>query len=98
MIAFAALAGTAGIAGMYAFRRKENAHLSRMSQLDYNIHVNGIRSKSTITRMLGSVLREAGISTVSKTTGTYACVIDTQGANTPSNVQALRTSTSSTTS
>lgn len=53
MITFAALAGTAGIAGMYAFRRKENAHRSRMSKLDYNIHVNGIRGKSTITRMLG---------------------------------------------
>ncbi|WP_244998864.1 hypothetical protein [Corynebacterium parakroppenstedtii] len=73
MITFAAIAGTAGVAGMYAFRRKETAHRSRMSHLDYNIHVNGIRGKSTITRMLGSVLREAGVHTVSKTTGTYAC-------------------------
>lgn len=83
MITFAALAGTAGIAGMYAFRRKESAHRSRMSKLDYNIHVNGIRGKSTITRMLGSVLREAGVSTVSKTTGTYACVIDPEAGEHP---------------
>lgn len=98
MIIFAALAGTARIAGMYAFRRKENAHRSRMPKLDYNIYVNGIRGKSTITRMLGSVLREAGVSTVSKPRVPTRALSTRKRASTPFSAPAPRTSTSSTTS
>ncbi|MDN6259487.1 MAG: poly-gamma-glutamate synthase PgsB, partial [Corynebacterium sp.] len=54
-----------------------------MDSLDINVHVNGIRGKSTVTRMIGGVLREAGKTTISKTTGTYACVIDSQAGEHP---------------
>lgn len=57
------------------FWQREKSHNERLNKLDVNIHVNGIRGKSTVTRMLGGVVRAAGIPTVAKTTGTYACVI-----------------------
>lgn len=82
MIAFAVLAGTPGIAGMYAFRRKK-VHRSRMSKLDYNTHVNCAHGTSTITRLQGSFLREVGVSTVPKTTGTYGCIIHPQAGDHP---------------
>lgn len=53
-------------------------------RLDYNqqlrclklrIYVNGIRGKSTVTRLIAGVLREAGIRTVGKTTGSAAMVL-----------------------
>lgn len=83
MLAFMALAGTSAAVGMAAFHRKERAHRCRMAGLDINIYVNGIRGKSTITRMIGGVLREADITTIAKTTGTYACVIDRTGEEHP---------------
>ncbi|MBI9010849.1 MAG: hypothetical protein JEZ08_01365 [Clostridiales bacterium] len=39
-------------------------------KIKYVIHVNGIRGKSTIVKMVDSVLREAGYNTYAKTTGT----------------------------
>jgi len=53
-------------------------------RLDYNqqlrglklrIYVNGIRGKSTVTRLIAGVLREAGIRTIGKTTGSAAMVL-----------------------
>ncbi len=53
-------------------------------RLDYNkqlkglklrIYVNGIRGKSTVTRLIAGVLREAGIQTIGKTTGSAAMVL-----------------------
>ncbi|MFM9379064.1 poly-gamma-glutamate synthase PgsB [Gordonia sp. VNK21] len=83
MLAFTALAGASALIGMGAFSRRETAHRARTAGLDVNIHVNGIRGKSTVTRMIGGVLREAGVHTIAKTTGTYACVIDTDGGEHP---------------
>lgn len=83
MLAFTAIAGTAAVIGLGAFSRRESAHRSRMAGLDINIHVNGIRGKSTVTRILAGALREAGVATVAKTTGTFACVLDTDGAEHP---------------
>lgn len=57
------------------FYKREKDHNERLDSLAVNVHVNGIRGKSTVTRMLGGVMRAAGVSTVAKTTGTYACVI-----------------------
>lgn len=54
-----------------------------MDQLSINVHVNGIRGKSTVTRMIGGVIREAGETTISKTTGTFACVIDREAGEHP---------------
>jgi len=41
----------------------------------YRIHVNGIRGKSSVTRLTAAALREGGIRTLAKTTGTSAKVI-----------------------
>lgn len=79
MLAFTAIAGASAVIGLGAFRRRESRHRRRMAGLDVNIHVNGIRGKSTVTRMLGGILREEGLNTIAKTTGTYACVIDADG-------------------
>ena len=50
-------------------------HKQRLEQLDVRVHVNGIRGKSTVTRLVASVLREGGFVTVAKTTGSAARVI-----------------------
>ena len=52
------------------------AHNRRLSALGLRVHVNGIRGKSTVTRIVAGVLREAGVVTVAKTTGSAAAVID----------------------
>ncbi len=46
---------------------------------DHRIHVNGIRGKSSVTRLIAGVLREAGIMTIAKTTGSAARIIDEKG-------------------
>ncbi|WP_301443694.1 poly-gamma-glutamate synthase PgsB [Corynebacterium sp.] len=83
MLAFLSLSALTATTGIAAFHRKEVRHRRRMDSLDINVHVNGIRGKSTVTRMIGGVLREAGKTTISKTTGTYACVIDSQAGEHP---------------
>ena len=47
----------------------------RLNKLKIRIYVNGIRGKSTVTRLIAGVLREAGIQTLAKTTGSAAMVI-----------------------
>ena len=47
------------------------------------VHVNGIRGKSTVTRYVAAVLREGGIRTVAKTTGSAAMVIHPDGTESP---------------
>ncbi|MEV8082515.1 poly-gamma-glutamate synthase PgsB [Pseudarthrobacter oxydans] len=59
------------------------AHHRRLEQLDVRIHVNGIRGKSSVTRLVAGVLREGGFITVAKTTGSAARVIGTTGEETP---------------
>lgn len=50
-----------------------NRHKRRMKQsFGHRIHVNGIRGKSSVTRLVAATLREAGIPTIGKTTGTAA--------------------------
>lgn len=83
MLAFMSLAGATAAGSMAYFSRNEREHRRRMDTLDINVHVNGIRGKSTITRMIGGVFREAGKSSIAKTTGTYACVIDRDGGEHP---------------
>ena len=47
------------------------------------IHVNGTRGKSTVTRLIAAALREAGVRTVAKTTGTEARLILPDGSERP---------------
>lgn len=83
MLAFLAMSGALVGTSMTYFHRHERQHRARLDGLRYNVHVNGIRGKSTLTRMIGGVLREAGHNTIAKTTGTYACVIDGQAGEHP---------------
>src|SRR5512139_3652667 len=41
-----------------------------LAAIPIRIHVNGTRGKSTVTRYIAAALREGGVRTVAKTTGT----------------------------
>ncbi len=49
----------------------------------HRIHVNGIRGKSTVTRLIAGMLREADLVTVGKSTGSFAAVIAPDGQDHP---------------
>ncbi|MEO5986802.1 MAG: poly-gamma-glutamate synthase PgsB [Candidatus Limnocylindria bacterium] len=57
-------------------------HRRRMDQLAVRVHVNGIRGKSTVTRLVAAILRDGGFVTVAKTTGSAARVIGPDGSET----------------
>ncbi len=65
------------------WRLSVSGHRARLDHLDVRVHVNGIRGKSTVTRLVAGVLREGGFVTVAKTTGSAARVIERRGQETP---------------
>ena len=65
------------------WRVSVTGHQQRLNSLDVRVHVNGIRGKSTVTRLVAGVLREGGYVTVAKTTGSAARVIERRGDETP---------------
>ncbi len=62
---------------------KTRAHRQRVDALDVRIHVNGIRGKSSVSRLMAGILREAGHTPIAKTTGSAAVVIDRHGVDHP---------------
>ena len=54
-----------------------------LAAIPIRIHVNGTRGKSTVTRLIAAALREAGIRTVAKTTGTAPRIILPDGGEQP---------------
>jgi len=58
-------------------------HRRRLDGVDWRIHVNGIRGKSTVARIVAGMLREHGLVTIGKSTGTFAAVIDRDGVDVP---------------
>jgi poly-gamma-glutamate synthase PgsB/CapB len=62
---------------------EQKRHSQNLSQLNYRIHVNGIRGKSSVTRLIGQIMRENGIKTFTKTTGSAARLIDHHGNEYP---------------
>ena len=50
-------------------------HQKRILSIPIRIHVNGTRGKSSVTRLIGAALREGGIKTITKVTGTYPRLI-----------------------
>jgi len=50
-------------------------HQKRIFSIPVRIHVNGIRGKSSVTRLIGAGLRQGGIRTITKVTGTYPRLI-----------------------
>jgi len=55
-------------------------HQRRIYSIPTRIHVNGTRGKSSVTRLLGAALREGGIKTITKVTGTYPRLIMENGS------------------
>jgi poly-gamma-glutamate synthase PgsB/CapB len=66
--------------GIFADRR--HCH-TMQSSFKYRIHVNGIRGKSSVTRLVAATLREDGVKTVAKTTGTAARIMVSHGNDWP---------------
>lgn len=63
--------------------RERRDYDRQLGKLKIRIYVNGIRGKSTVTRLIAGVLREAGIQTLAKTTGSAAMVILPDGNEIP---------------
>ena len=70
-----ALAVTICLAGIIEFKLHQRA----LSSIPLRIHVNGTRGKSSVTRLVAAGLREGGLKTFAKTTGTAPRVIDSNG-------------------
>ena len=80
------LAGVAvSVTLILRWRLESLAHRRRVDGLDWRIHVNGIRGKSTVARIIAGMLREHGLVTVAKSTGTFAAVINRDGVDEPIN-------------
>jgi len=54
-------------------------HNKSLAKIPIRIHVNGARGKSSVTRLIASGLREGGIATMAKTTGSAPRIIDKEG-------------------
>jgi len=65
------------------WRTQQIMHEKRLKPYKVRMHVNGIRGKSTVTRLIAGILREAGYRTVAKTTGSAAVTIDFDGNDIP---------------
>src|SRR5919197_3923466 len=67
------------IAGIVEQRR----HFACLRSIPTRVLVNGIRGKSSITRLCAGALRGGGLVTVAKTTGTAARLIHPDGTEEP---------------
>ena len=75
LIVLGTLAFALCIAGILEFQY----HLRSLEAIPLRIHVNGTRGKSSVTRLVAAGLREGGLRTFAKTTGTAPRVIDADG-------------------
>lgn len=71
--------------GLYVAHRVSgrNQHREAMMKFDHRIHINGIRGKSSVTRLVAAALREGGIKTAAKTTGSAARILIDHENETP---------------
>ncbi|HHS51000.1 MAG TPA: poly-gamma-glutamate synthase PgsB, partial [candidate division Zixibacteria bacterium] len=58
-------------------------HTRNIERIGIRIHVNGTRGKSSVTRLIAGALREAGVRTVAKTTGSLPQLILPDGTEEP---------------
>lgn len=75
------LAILVGLLARWYMIRRQHDHL--IEQIRIRVHVNGIRGKSTVSRLVAGVLREGGYETIAKTTGSAARIIHTDGTERP---------------
>ncbi len=73
-----ALASGFALVGALEHRR----HVRALRSIPLRIHVNGTRGKSSVTRLIAAGLREGGIRTVAKTTGSAPRMIWEDGSET----------------
>lgn len=59
---------------------EKHIHNKHLSNIPLRIHVNGIRGKSSTTRLIAAGLREAGFKVLAKTTGTSPRIIYEDGS------------------
>jgi poly-gamma-glutamate synthase PgsB/CapB len=76
---FLVVAGALGGAALLRWWLESRFHWERIARVLHRVHVNGIRGKSTVTRIVAGMLREAGMQTVAKSTGSAAAVIGPSG-------------------
>ena len=78
--------------------REQLAQKRNVKKIPIRVNINGIRGKSTVTRLITGILTEAGYKTVGKTTGTEARMIywfqdeEDQGANIGEQLEVLQKS------
>jgi poly-gamma-glutamate synthase PgsB/CapB len=66
---------------IYGFIEYKN-HQKNIYSIPVRIHINGTRGKSSVTRLVGAGLRESGIKTITKVTGTFPRLILDDGTET----------------
>ena len=54
-------------------------HINAINKIPIRIHVNGTRGKSSVVRLIAAGLREGGLKTFAKTTGTIPRIINEKG-------------------
>ena len=54
-------------------------HIQSLKKIPIRIHVNGIRGKSSVVRLIAAGLRGGGLKTFAKTTGTTPSIINEKG-------------------
>ncbi|MEA2003051.1 MAG: poly-gamma-glutamate synthase PgsB [Actinomycetota bacterium] len=80
---FFTIAVTAAVAMLLRWFGESRSHSKRLAMVPHRIHVNGIRGKSTVTRLIAGMLREANLVTIGKSTGSFAAVITPEGEDFP---------------
>ncbi|MDX8037208.1 poly-gamma-glutamate synthase PgsB [Lentzea sp. BCCO 10_0856] len=78
-VVFVALTAGLLIAGII----EQRGHIGELSKIEHRVLVNGIRGKSSITRLCAGALRGGGLVTTAKTTGTAARFIHPDGSEEP---------------
>ncbi|MFP4459200.1 MAG: poly-gamma-glutamate synthase PgsB [Candidatus Zixiibacteriota bacterium] len=72
------------IIGLIVWWFLENSrHKKNLKKVQYRIHVNGTRGKSSVTRLIAGIFREAGYKTIAKTTGSTPRIIFPDGHEEP---------------
>ena len=68
------------LAGLVLEQRRARRHRAALAHV---VHVNGIRGKSSVSRLIDAGLRAGGLRVLTKTTGTQPLVIDADGHEQP---------------